>query len=209
MVKKLNRFTMLPVLLDLLERRKLVLLNPKKWQDKNDWEIIQTYKKRKGIFGLCALCFSFGDETIHHWNAYSAGSSGCCIEFNGRKLIAIIDELPHVRHGKVEYKQIHKVDAKSIDIDSIPFTKRWPYRCEEEYRVIWEGDVDEEYYEIDIPLNVISKITISQEMPGQVFKSIKQLLNRDKQGGGSRVSRSTLFENKIWINKFKSVSRRV
>lgn len=46
-ITKLNRFTTLPVLLDLLQRQKLTLLDPKSWEDKNDSEIILEYKNKK------------------------------------------------------------------------------------------------------------------------------------------------------------------
>src|SRR5690349_15189787 len=85
--KKLNRYTTLPVLLDLLRRKKIVLLDPCAWEDRNDDEIILNYKGRKGIRGLFAVCCGTGDETVHHWKAYANGISGCCIEFNGNKLL--------------------------------------------------------------------------------------------------------------------------
>ena len=51
--KKLNRFTTLPVLLDLLKRKRLVLLDPAVWEDKNDSEnsasCIQGDESRIGI----------------------------------------------------------------------------------------------------------------------------------------------------------------
>ncbi len=56
-ITRLNRFTTLPVLLDLLERKKLVLLDPKSWDDKNDTEVILAYKKKAKIENLFALCF--------------------------------------------------------------------------------------------------------------------------------------------------------
>jgi hypothetical protein len=37
-------------------------------------------------------------------------------------------------------------------------------------------------------------------MPESVFKSIKAQLGKKL---GKRISRSTLFENKVWINKFR------
>ena len=37
------------VLLDLLRRKKLVLLSPDKWEDRNDGEIISEYKKGKKL----------------------------------------------------------------------------------------------------------------------------------------------------------------
>ena len=58
---KLNRFTSLPVLLDLLKRRKIVLLDPASWEDKNDTEILIEYKKRKTF--RKSLLFAFRKET--------------------------------------------------------------------------------------------------------------------------------------------------
>ena len=141
-IKKLNRFTTLPVLLDLLQRKKLTLLDPKLWDDRNDSEIILEYKKRKKIKNLFAVCLSCGDETVHHWKTFSNGTSGCVIEFDAVKLFALIDKIPNLKHQKVEYKKLSEIEDKdtTIDVDQMPFTKRWPYRCEEEYRIIVENN---------------------------------------------------------------------
>lgn len=42
---KLNRFTTVPFLIDLLRRKKLALLNPSFWKDVNDREITEVYRK--------------------------------------------------------------------------------------------------------------------------------------------------------------------
>ena len=39
-MKRLNRYTTLPVLLDMLKRKRLVLLDPASREDKNDSEIL-------------------------------------------------------------------------------------------------------------------------------------------------------------------------
>jgi len=204
-IKKLNRFTTLPVLLDLLERKKLTLLDPKLWDDRNDSEIILAYKKKKGIKNLFAVCLSHGDETVHHWKTFSNGTSGCVIEFNAEKLFEIIDQIPNLRHKKVTYKKLSEVEDKqiTIEVDEMPFTKRWPYRCEEEYRIIAESDSDETFFEIDIPLNVIKRITISQQMPQPIYNTIKGYLKDLRGDPSSRINKSTLYENKRWINRFK------
>ena len=113
-IQKLNRFTTLPILLDLLERKKLTLLNPILWEDKNDSEIILEYKKRKNIKNLFALCFSHNDETIHHWKTFSNGPSGCLIEFDAEKLIAHIKKIPGIKIGRVEYKKINEVQKNKF-----------------------------------------------------------------------------------------------
>ncbi len=197
-VKYLNRFTTLPFLLDLLKRKKLVLVDPSRWEDRNDTEIMKVYKYRKNLSHLYALCFSRGLETIHHWKTFSDGASGCCIEFHGNDLLNVFDSL-ELRHGSVIYKKINEVNTASIRVEDIPFTKRWPYRCEEEYRVISE---DARCSEIDIELGMINKITINQRMPDQVYLSIRDYLKEAFANPEKRIHRSTLFENHVWIRKF-------
>lgn len=205
-ITKLNRFTTLPVLLDLLQRQKLTLLDPKSWEDKNDSEIILEYKNKKKIKNLFAICLSHGDETIHHWKTFSNGSSGCLIEFDAQKLFAIIDKIPNLKHNEVTYRKLSDIENKStmLEVDDIPFTKRWPYRCEEEYRIIVECDNEtQNVFDIDITLDIIKRITINQQMPETIYKTIKEYLKNLKGNPDSRINRSTLFENKRWINRFK------
>jgi len=206
-VTRLNRFTTLPVLLDLLQRKKLTLLNPETWEDKNDSEIILEYKKRKNIPNLFAICFSHGDETIHHWKTFSNGSSGCCIEFDANGLFKTIDTIPNLIHGKIAYKRLSEVESTGVTTDRIPFTKRWPYRCEEEYRIIVASETKSDFFDIDISLDVINKITISQQMPDQIYKTLKRQLRSLNGDPESRINRSTLYSNKRWINSFTRKSR--
>jgi hypothetical protein len=205
-IKKINRFTTLPILLDLLQRKKLTLLNPKLWEDKNDSEIILEYKKRKGIKNLFAVCFSCNDETVHHWKTFSHGPSGCLIEFNAKKLMAIFEQYG-LTHGLVQYKKLSDIEKRgaTIEMNKIPFTKRWPYRCEEEYRVIYETNDDMDFFEIEIPLNVIQKITISQQMPKQIYQTIKDYLKSVSKNPESKINRSTLYENQRWIKRFQKL----
>lgn len=207
-IKKLSRFTTLPVLLDLLQHKKLTLLDPKLWDDRNDSEVILEYKKKKKITQLLALCFSCGDETVHHWKTFSNGSGGCVIEFDAARLFKVINKVPGLKHRKVVYKKLSEIEAKEtiIDIDEMPFTKRWPYRCEEEYRMILEADTDETFFDIDIPLDSIRRITISQQMPGPIYATIKSYLKDLKGDPDSRISRSTLYENQRWISRFRKTA---
>ncbi len=202
-LSKLNRFTTLPVLLDLLTRKRLVLLDPASWDDKNDSHILLEYKKKRGIKSLCALCFSHGDETIHHWKTFADGISGCCIQFHAEKLLTCFESSPGIRHGPVRYRKLSGVDASSIAISQIPFTKRWPYRCEEEFRIIREGSDNAGFFEVDVDLRSIHKITISQRMPAQVYSTIRDLLRTEFKNPDQRISRSTLYQNDVWINRFK------
>lgn len=202
--QKLTRYTTLPVLLDLLRRKKIVLLDPSTWEDRNDAEIIIEYKKRKKISKLFAVCFSIGGETIHHWKTYANGISGCCIEFDEKKLLTSFQGIKGVRCDKVTYKKIKEIKENKIKLESMPFTKRWPYRCENEFRILWEGETSRNTIDIDINLNSINKIMLSPKMPDNVRTSIKELL-RDEIGDPSKkIKRSTLYESRSWIKAFKN-----
>ena len=89
----------------------------------------------------------------------------------------------------------------------MPFTKRWPYRCEEEFRIIYESKderaASDGFFDIDINLLMIHKITLNQRMPEQVYQTIKEYLKEEVKNPAQRINRSTLYENKIWISKFK------
>jgi hypothetical protein len=220
-IKFLNRYTTLPVLLDMLKRKRLVLLDPTTWEDKNDAEILLIYKKRRKIRKLFALCFSYDYETIHHWKTYADGISGCCIEFDAKKLIALLETMPEVRKGVIKYKKIKDLDDDALEVDDIPFTKRWPYRCENEFRLIWEGKTTKKCYEIPFDLHMITKVTISQRMPDQLYKTIQEILREtlpeqdyetiqvslgDRFDQSERsINHSTLTLNQEWIKKFKKV----
>lgn len=201
-IRRLHRFTTIPVLLDLLRRKKLVLLDPSTWEDRNDSGILLEYKRRKKLKRLLALCFSAGDETIHHWRTFSDGISGCCVEFDAPELFAVFDR-HGLRHGPVVYRKLKDVKARSIVVEDIPFTKRWPYRCEEEYRVIREDSEGGAAFEVDIDLRLIRKITISQKMPAPVYETIREHLREVSRNPEKKINHSTLYENQIWLAKFR------
>lgn len=202
-LQKLNRYTTLPVLLDLLKRKKLVLLDPASWEDRNDSGVLLEYKRRMKVPRLFALCFSYGDETIHQWKAFADGISGCCIEFHAQKLIAEFEKVDGLKHGLVRYRKVHEVEDEAIEVEKMPFTKRWPYRCEDEFRIIWEGERKDAFFEIPIDLKLIRKITINQRMPPQIYNTIRDHLREVFADPDKRISHSTLYENARWLRKFR------
>jgi hypothetical protein len=202
----LNRFTTLPVLLDMLENRHLVFSDPKFWDDENDTELLKIYQKAKGKKKILALCFLKDHETIHHWKAFADGISGCCIEFDKAKLTELLSarKSDGVRYGSVIYKRIEDACDGSIDDcrEMIPFIKRWPYRFEKEFRAIWEGDKG--YYKIEnVDLTIITKITLSPTIPKPVFNTVKKLFRKDFEIlKGIEINHSTVYRNSDWIKKF-------
>src|SRR6187455_3028495 len=88
--ERLNRYTSLPVLLDLLSERRITLLSPESWEDRNDAYYLERYKDVRARKSVLAVCFSMRQETFHHWRIFSSGSAGVCIEFDRERLLSQI-----------------------------------------------------------------------------------------------------------------------
>lgn len=197
-IRKISHYTTLPILLDILSRKKLVLVRPETWEDRNDAEVILNYQKRMKIPNLFAKCFATGSETVHHWKAYANGVSGCCVEFDHTSFRKTLQSIKGIRFGDVKYKKIYEAEGKAISPEDIPFTKRFAFRCEQEFRVLWEGKTDRDCFEIGIDLAVIRKITLSQNMPHTVVNVVKDLCQK-VAGRDIDINHSTLYLSNRWI----------
>ena len=76
---------------------------------------------------------------MHHWNAFASGSAGCRIEFHMPTLLEGLSRKPGYRHGMVSYKPLRGIQKSDLAESKMPFVKRWPYRIEEEYRIVYES----------------------------------------------------------------------
>lgn len=204
---KMSRYTSLPECFDLLKTGKLVFHDPTTWEDKNDSELMLLYKKRRRIPNLHAICFSLGDETIHHWKAYASGISGCCIEFDGPRLMEAFEGIQEIRSGEVKYRKISEIRKEGVDLLDLPYTKRWPYRNEEEFRILWEGHIDELQVSVDIDIRAIRKITLSQLLPISFRHSMKEMLYQELRGTNVKVNISTVYRNRKWIKMMHELTR--
>ena len=203
--KKLNRFTTVPFLIDLLKRKKLTLLNPSFWEDFNDRETVELYRKAIKAKSIYALCLTYKNETVHHWNAFANGTSGCCIEFSPSKLISILDS-KGIKHGKAEYIRVRDLPSLKHEKEKLPYVKREPFTPESEYRIIATSNKKQEAtFDIDIDLNIIRRITISNKIPEVVYRSLKESLLTIVPNFSGKIVRSTLYNNTEWINHFRSI----
>ena len=200
---RLKRYTTTTVLLDLLYRKKLVFSNPKYWEDKNDTILLEDYREKKGAKKIFVLCFSSEDETIHCWKTFANGISGCCINFHAKYLLSIFDNYANVIHRKLTYKKIAELKKSNMILEDLPFTKRNPYRIEEEYRAIWLENDNKNRVEIDIDLSkCIESVVLSQNAPYYI-KGLIDKLWYDATGMRKSLShKSTVFKNNKWINHF-------
>lgn len=195
----LRRYTTLPSLIYMLSEKKLTLLDPGSWDDKNDSHFLEQYKLKRKLKTVLALCFSMASETYHHWSIFAAGSAGICIQFKRKELLDAVEGYKAVRHGEVEYLLLRTAKGLKLKVRKLPFTKRYPFGDEKEYRIIFESDKHEKSsHDIPIPLSSISRINLSPWLPEALEEHVKNTLWAIRACSDLEISRSTLIGNERW-----------
>jgi hypothetical protein len=204
--KFVRRYTTMSSALQILKQKKIVLLNPTKWDDSNDVYFMDLYKEKSSSKSVLALCFTMAFETYHHWKVFSPGLEGVCIEFHREPLENSINQKPQFRSGPVQYLRVKDLKAlSSSDYHHLPFIKRVGYSDEKEWRIIAETHEDIEFMNFDIEIGWISGITfnpwISQPLADNLRKVIKQVCPELR----APLRSSTLTNSKQWQDAGKSL----
>ncbi|MCU7843323.1 MAG: DUF2971 domain-containing protein [Candidatus Thiodiazotropha sp. (ex Monitilora ramsayi)] len=194
-----RRYTDLPALIQLLTNKELTLLDPSSWDDKNDSFFLSTYKEKKKLKSVLALCFTRESETYHHWRVFSSGSSGVCINFKSSALENTFRKAKGVSFREVKYLKIDQLRNTRPTTAQLPFIKRIPYKHENEFRALWESKAEESSaLNIPIELSSITRITLSPWMHPSLRKSVVAALKRIDGCKSIPMWRSTLTENADW-----------
>jgi len=197
--RRLRRYTSLPALLHLLRSRKLTLLSPEKWEDRNDAYYMSQYRKRSDAMSVLALCFSEAAERYHLWRAFTLGTDGVCIEFERNGLLASFDGNDDIEKRRVTYKLISDISNPRPKLHDLPFLKRAPYSDEREFRIVYVDHCEEcEAKDFPIDLACIRKITMNPWMPNPLLKSVRATIQSIRDCRSLRVSHTTLLENERW-----------
>ena len=114
----------------MLVNRRITLLDPALWQDRNDSFYVERYREIKQLKTLLALCFTTKPETFHHWKVFAGDSGGICIRFNAERLVACFKKEPRIRTGTVIYRLMRDLKHNPPSIDELPFLKRKQYEDE-------------------------------------------------------------------------------
>jgi len=195
--KILSRYMSYKFLMDVLENNRLTLLNPDNWEDKNDTVAMTHYKKARKLSSLLAICFTQTSETYHHWQVYGKDEAVRII-FNRDLLIDSIPNNNEYISGEVDYVLLNKFESRVTDIKQIPFVKRYPYRDEDEYRIIWQSNnenKDKQY--LPIPDLCIKQISIGPGLSPDRFITVKREI-KSKCKYDINVYRTTVTENNRW-----------
>lgn len=194
-----RRYTSLPLLISLLQRRALTLVSPRAWKDRNDAHFLATYQRKGKFRSVLALCFSQAKEASAHWEVFAPGMAGVCVVFRSDALMKVVAEEGAVIGRKVRYRTIRAASEKTLTVGDLPFLKRRPYRSEREFRLIYAtAERKIVTYDLPFPLSAIERIYLSPELPRAVADEVKATLRAIKGCGGLKVSRSTLSSNDRW-----------
>ena len=135
-IKRLYRYTSIPILLDMLLNKRLFLSNPKSWPDKTDAAFLEILEKHANEKEIRALCFFKNGESNQYWELYA--KYGCMIEFEAEKLLGGIPK-SGFKHRDVDYVEQNKFSLKEYN-EILPFVKQLRYKGESEYRIVWTGE---------------------------------------------------------------------
>jgi hypothetical protein len=198
----LRRYTDLPALTYLLSSRKITLLDPASWDDTNDSHYLSVYKEKKNLQSVLALCFTQKTETYHHWRVFAGNSSGVCIRFRRFQLLNILESHKHhkqIRAEAVEYRTLEDMLKKKPAINRLPFIKRYAFKDDEEFRVIYESpDNKLRTLDIPIPLSCIARITLSPWSDKSFATPVKQMIKSIDGCSELEICRSIMISSREW-----------
>jgi hypothetical protein len=195
----LRRYTSLASLLTLVQDKKLTLLSPALWEDRNDAFTMSQYKARKGLKTLLALCFSESSETFHHWRVFTHGADGVCILFKREELLKSLPMGHGLSGGRVIYRKIKDLSHARPKLEQLPFLKRHPYGDECEFRLVYQDDKEEmETKAFPIPLRAIAQISLNPWLPRPLAQAVKRAIKSTPGCAALKVYQTTLLENETW-----------
>lgn len=192
----LRRYTNIPALIYLLRERKITLLDPASWDDKNDSHFLSLYREKRNLMSVLALCFTPAYETYHHWRVFADGSSGACTSFDQAKLLKAVKKQVGVTAKAVQYLTLADIRDMKVKTSALPFLKRSAYGDEREFRIIYESSTKKDgSLDVAIPLACIVRITLSPWIPAALSDHLKSTIKEIDGCGAMKVYRSTLISN--------------
>lgn len=197
----LRRYTDLPALLYMLRHKKLTLVDPKDWDDTNDSYYLLTYKEKRQLKSVLALCLTESEETYHHWRIFAPGSAGVCVHFDRPSLIKALGRVRGITVRAVDYQKVHEARRRPRPprIDELPFLKRAGFVAEAEYRAIYASEEREaSYLDVPIAIDSILKVTLSPWLNRRLSTSVREAMAAIPGCEDLTVVRSTIVGNVEW-----------
>jgi len=207
--KFVRRYTNLSSALCILKNKKLTLLSPESWPDKNDRFFIDLYCNN--VKNIHALCFTQAVETFHHWAVFASGIDGICIEFNREILENYIkSSQKDIKFQSVYYARIKDINENKFCFEDIPYLKRIGYSDEHEWRIIYICDREnpEILPSFPIGLDAINCIYFNPSMPKNLSDNLKCIMKEITEIGNLKIASSTLTNSLQWKSSGKEFFKR-
>lgn len=189
-------------LFDILKNKRLILRDPKHWEDRNDYFLIQQYLENKKIINLYATCFTSHDDAYHFWKIYTTKANGVCVKFKTRNLIEAInlDKFPNnFRFDSVQYRTLKDVTQSMVEIEEFPFIKRVAFNAEREVRLIYEESKSAlPHRSLSINLDAIQEIIIGPSVRDEFFTDCVATISSLATLNGIRIRKSTILQSPAW-----------
>ncbi len=194
----LKRYTKLPYLLHLLSTKKLRLINSSSWDDKNDCYNIEQYQMKKGLRSVYLLCLTSANETYHHWKVYSGDSAGVRIDFDKEMFEKWALE-QGLKAGTVKYLTLDEIEKTPLELESLPFIKRYGFKDEMEYRILQDNTAStNSFIDLNFDLAIIRTIATNPWLPADVHNAIKGVLQNVLGERETIIKRSNLTNSNNW-----------
>jgi hypothetical protein len=195
-----RRYTNLAALIHILRTKELTLLNPATWEDRNDAYFMSEYKRQIRAKTVLAVCFAETKETFHHWKVFSGGSDGVCIVFRKDDLLAELSKDPKIYMRAVAYKSLAELKtAANVKVADLPFTKRFAYEDEKEFRVVYADDLEEiQFKNFQIKFHWIDRVIFSPWFSKNLRKAVGDTLRTIDGCSKLKLMHSTVIDNETW-----------
>jgi hypothetical protein len=197
--RDLRRYTTLPVLIDMLVRKRLTFLSYDHWVDANDRKALEVYRRTLNYGFVGAICLTRAAETFHHWQVFAGGTGGVCVVFDRVAFEQLFSNRPHFLAGPVEYVKLSDIEQISAeDIHRLPFLKRWGFRHEEEYRVVGYAVPKCPAMEMELPRQLVRRILFSPFVHPSLVQSASVAIRSIDGWSDVKVGHSRLTDNEAW-----------
>lgn len=207
--KFVRRYTTLSSALDTLVHKRLVLLNPAKWDDTNDVEFMELYRAQADAKSVLALCCAMASETYHHWRVFTQGMEGVCIEFEKAALETAVDGHAGVVVGPVDYLRVRDLEALTpADAHRLPFVKREGYSDEREWRIV-ATCIDEPRLTlpIGVDLGSITRLVLNPWMPPVLADNLRAIIRGLPGCDRLKIEASALTNSARWKAAGKKIAQ--
>ena len=217
--RRLRHYISVDHLLTMLSSKHLRLQYSKSWEDQNDVQLLDTYRRSSAKSALVLICMTGTIETAHHWSRYGGSKKihKTCIVFNHAKLRKSLKSgLRKINMGpprgilrvrKIRYlkiSQLYKERGNAAQLE-LPFIKRHQFQDERESRFLWDSKtVNKSVLKIPISLDCIDEIIISPWASKRSYNMIRNRLKNTLLRASIEkipyITHSTLLLSKRWVD---------